>query len=71
MVLMYTRPTRYYWLIAYTLALISTTSQFAVKYHVQRYLILVVMYHNTNENEKDPPFNGRGFALHFISFVVS
>jgi hypothetical protein len=34
-------------------------------------MILVVMYHDTNENSKDPPFKGRDFEIYFISFVVS
>jgi hypothetical protein len=54
------------WHIADTIALISTTSQLAGKDHVHLYMILVVMYHDTN-----PPFKGRDFAIHFISFVVS
>jgi hypothetical protein len=57
--------------IADTIALISTTSQLSGKDHVKRYMILVVMYHDTNESSKDPPFKGREFAIHFISFVVS
>jgi hypothetical protein len=54
-----------------TISLISTTSQVGFKDHVQIYMILVVMYHDTNENSKDPPFKGRDFAIHIISFVVS
>jgi hypothetical protein len=68
---MYTSPMRLYWLIYDTIALISTTSQFAVKDHVQRYMILIVMYHDTNESSKGPPFKGSDFAIHFVSFVVS
>jgi hypothetical protein len=45
-------------MIADTIALISTTSHFVGKDHVQRYMILVVMYHGTNENSKDPLFKG-------------
>jgi hypothetical protein len=57
--------------VADTIALISTTLQFAVKDHVQRYIIMVVMYHDTNENSNNPTFRGRDFAIHFLSFVVS
>jgi hypothetical protein len=66
----YTVVLAYFWHIADTIVLISTTSQLAGKDHVQRYMILVVMYHDTNENSKDPPFKGRDFEGHFISFVV-
>jgi hypothetical protein len=47
-------------------ALISTTSQLAGKDHVHIYMILVVVYHDTNENSKDPPFKGRDFAIYLF-----